>query len=205
MLYMADHDGAKIKGEIDNLLKSIANVNMPSSMMEGGRRKRKTKTSSKGRKLQDGGRKRRTKSKSKSKGRKLQDMDMEGGRRKRKTMSKGKKSKSGSKGRKMKREMNPKIADDMEGGRRKRKTMSKGKKSKSGSKGRKMKREMNPKFADVIKFQAHVRKDSGLKGGKAMTKVAWKWYKANGESYEKTVAAYNKDKSGFAKEMQQVA
>ena len=168
MLYMADHDGAKIKGEIDNLLKSIANVNMPSSMMEGGRRKRKTKTSSKGRKLQDGGRKRRTKSKSKSKGRKLQDMDMDGGRRKRKTMSKGKKSKS-------------------------------------GSKGRKMKREMNPKFADVIKFQAHVRKDSGLKGGKAMTKVAWKWYKANGESYEKTVAAYNKDKSGFAKEMQQVA
>jgi len=97
--------------------------------------------------------------------------------------------------------------DMMEGGRRKRKTASKGKrrnsksKSKTGSKGRKQKREMNPKFADVMKLQAHIRKDSDLKGGVPMTKVTWALYKANGENYEKTLAAYNKDKAGFAKDV----
>jgi hypothetical protein len=168
---MADHEGAKIKNEIENLLQSIANVNKSGSTMEGGRRKRKTS----------------------SKGKKMQDDTMEGGRRKRKTSSKGKK---------MQDDM-----DMMEGGRRKRKTASKGKgrnsksKSKTGSKGRKQKREMNPKFADVMKLQAHIRKDSDLKGGVPMTKVTWALYKANGENYEKTLAAYNKDKAGFAKDV----
>ena len=197
MLYMADHEGAKIKSEIENLLQSIANVNKSGSTMEGGRRKRKTASKGKGRKMQDdmdmmeGGRRKR-KTASKGKGRKMQDdMDMmEGGRRKRKTASKGK-------GRKMQDDMGM-----MDGGRRKRKTASKGKsKSKTGSKGRKQKREMNPKFADVMKLQAHIRKDSDLKGGVPMTKVTWALYKANGESYEKTLAAYNKDKAGFAKDV----
>jgi len=156
---MADHEGAKIKSEIENLLQSIANVNKSGSTMDGGRRKRKTASKGKGRKTS-----------SKGKSRKMQDDTMEGGRRKRKTSSKGKGRNSKSK-------------------------------SKTGSKGRKQKREMNPKFADVMKLQALIRKDSDLKGGVPMTKVAWALYKANGENYEKTLAAYNKDKAGFARDV----
>ena len=94
---MADlSEGRKLKMDIDGLLNSIANFDKQS--LAGGRKKaKKTKSASKGRKLQDGGRKKAKKTKTMSKGRKEMDDELVqlGGRKKAKkskTASKGKKS-----------------------------------------------------------------------------------------------------------------
>jgi len=59
-------------------------------------------------------------------------------------------------------------------------------------------------LSDDLPESIDFTKNSDLKGGKAMTKIAWKLYKENGENYEKTVKAYEADKAGFAKQMANV-
>ena len=92
-----------VSNELERLLN--ASVSVQRALGQAGGRRRKSKSKSKGRKVQEGGRRRKSKSKTASKGRKLQ----EGGRKRKsksKSKSKGRKLQEGGRKRKSKSDAN---------------------------------------------------------------------------------------------------
>jgi hypothetical protein len=143
-------DSMKLQNELNELLAEIrdGNVNTPVNVLQGGKRRRSTKKSSKkSRKLaeQEGGKRRRSTKKSSKKSRKL--AEQEGGKRRR---SSKKQSKKGS------RKMNV-----LDGGKRKRSTKKTSKKS-----SRKMSRGLPEALRVNIEFTKHMVTKLGIKGGK---------------------------------------
>jgi hypothetical protein len=165
-------DSMKLQNELNELLAEIrdGNVNTPVNVLQGGKRRRSTKKSSKkSRKLaeQEGGKRRRSTKKSSKKSRKL--AEQERGKPKRSTKKSSKKSRKlaeqeGGKRRRSSKKQSKKGSRKMnvlDGGKRKRSTKKTSKKS-----SRKMSRGLPEALRVNIEFTKHMVTKLGIKGGK---------------------------------------